>query len=53
MTNYTIDKIYKNEYMEVANLIAQAIPNALISKLGNRFGAAYYRKIITIITTKV
>jgi ribosomal protein S18 acetylase RimI-like enzyme len=32
--------------MEVAKLVAQVIPNALISKLGSRFGAAFYSKLV-------
>jgi len=47
MTNqYVIGKIKDNEWYQVAELIAQAIPNALVSKLGNRFGAAFYRNIV-------
>jgi ribosomal protein S18 acetylase RimI-like enzyme len=45
-TNYTIDEIRESEWIEVADLTARAIPNALISKLGNRFGARFYRKIV-------
>jgi ribosomal protein S18 acetylase RimI-like enzyme len=45
MSPYTIGEIRNNEWIEVAGLVAQAIPNALISKLGNRFGAAFYSKV--------
>lgn len=46
MVNYIIDQIRKNEWIEVAKLIAQAIPNALISKLSNKFGAIFYSKLV-------
>ena len=46
MVNYTIDQIRKSEWIEVAKLIAQAVPNALISKLGNKFGAIFYSKLV-------
>jgi len=46
VNEYTIGQIRDNEWYQVAELIAQVIPNALISKLGNRFGAAYYHKIV-------
>ncbi len=39
---YTIGEVRNSEWLEVAKLVAQAIPNALNSKLGNRFGAAFY-----------
>lgn len=45
MSQYTIGEIRDNEWIEVAKLVAQAIPNTLISKLGNRFGAAFYSKV--------
>ena len=43
---YTIGEIRNSEWIEVAKLVAQAIPNALISKLGNRFGATFYSKVV-------
>ena len=45
MINYTIGKIHENNWIEAANLAAKAIPNALIAKLGSRFGAKFYSKI--------
>jgi len=44
--NYTIAQIRESEWTEVADLVAGAVPNALISRLGNRFGATFYRKIV-------
>ena len=46
MVNYTIGEIRNSEWAEVAKLAAQAIPNALISKLGNKFGAVFYSKFV-------
>jgi ribosomal protein S18 acetylase RimI-like enzyme len=43
---YVIGQIRENEWCQVAELITQAIPNALVSKLGNSFGAIFYRKIV-------
>ena len=45
MINYKIGKIHENNWIEAANLAAKAIPNALIAKLGSRFGAKFYSKI--------
>ena len=45
-SQYTIGEIRNSEWIEVAKLVAQAIPNALISKLGNRFGATFYSKVV-------
>jgi ribosomal protein S18 acetylase RimI-like enzyme len=45
LSRYAIDEICDNEWSIAAKLIAQAIPNALISKLGNNFGSIFYRKI--------
>ena len=46
LANYTIDQIRESEWIEVADLAARSIPNALISKLGNRFGATFYSKVV-------
>ena len=46
MANYTIGEICKSELIEVANLVAKAVPNAIISKLGNKFGAIFYSKVV-------
>lgn len=34
-----------NHWIEIAELITSSIPNALVSKLGPRFGALYYENI--------
>ena len=34
-----------NHWIDIAELIASSIPNALVSKLGPRFGALYYENI--------
>ena len=34
-----------NHWVDIAELIASAVPNALVSKLGPRFGALYYENI--------
>lgn len=41
-----ITEINCEEWPDIAALIAQAIPNALISKLGKAVGAAFYAKIV-------
>lgn len=46
MSQYAISEIRSSEWIEVADLVAKAIPNALISKLGSRFGAAFYSKVV-------
>lgn len=38
-------EISNKEWQKVAYIIAKAIPNTIISKLGTRFGAAFYSKI--------
>lgn len=43
---YEIGQIREDQWYRGSEIIAQAIPNALISKLGNRFGAAFYRKLV-------
>jgi ribosomal protein S18 acetylase RimI-like enzyme len=42
---YITDKVSKEDWLIVADLIAKAIPNTVISKLGDVFGALYYRKL--------
>ncbi|MCK5173262.1 MAG: GNAT family N-acetyltransferase [Planctomycetes bacterium] len=44
MNRYTIDQAAVNQWPKIAELIAHSIPNALISKLGAKFGGMYYRK---------
>lgn len=39
-------EINSEEWPDISTLIAQAIPNALISKLGKAVGAAFYGKIV-------
>lgn len=39
-------EISNKEWRDIADLIAEAIPNTLISKLGSRFGATFYSKIV-------
>jgi ribosomal protein S18 acetylase RimI-like enzyme len=41
-----IEEICDSEWPNVAKLIAYAIPNALMSKLGSNFGSIFYKKII-------
>jgi ribosomal protein S18 acetylase RimI-like enzyme len=46
MSDSTIDQIREDEWEQVAALIAEAVPNALISRLGNKFGATFYSRIV-------
>jgi len=48
MSQYTIGEIRNSELTEVAKSVAQAIPNALISKFGNKFGAIFYSKLVEL-----
>lgn len=46
MTNkYTIGQPESIEWCSIAELVAKAIPNAVVSKLGVSFGAAFYQKV--------
>jgi ribosomal protein S18 acetylase RimI-like enzyme len=45
-TNYTIEQVRQSEWTEAAELVARSVPNALISKLGNKFGATFYSKLV-------
>ncbi len=44
-THITAD-INDNEWRGIADLISNAIPNALVSKFGNRFTVKFYSKIV-------
>ena len=46
MDTVIITEINSEEWPDIAALIAQAVPNALISKLGKAVGAAFYAKIV-------
>ena len=46
ISRYTIENARDDDWQAIADLVAQAIPNALISKLGNRFGATFYSKVV-------
>lgn len=46
LANYNIGEVGESGWIEVADLVATAVPNALISKLGNRFGARFYSKVV-------
>lgn len=39
-------EIDDKEWLYIAGLIAEGVPNSIISKVGNRFGAAFYSKLV-------
>ena len=46
MANYMIAEINEKDWPEVSGLIAQGVPNALISKLGIKAGVLYYKNFV-------
>ena len=47
-TKYVIRTAKEHDWREIADMIARSIPNALVSSLGTRFGAAFYSRIASM-----
>lgn len=46
MQTHITTEIDDKEWLYIAGLIAEGVPNSIISKVGNRFGAAFYSKLV-------
>ena len=45
INSYRIESVKDGDWHQIANLIAQGIPNVIIIKLGRNFAAKFYKKV--------